>query len=31
MDMKTWSECTKKMIDSEYDRREKENKNCFFT
>ena len=31
MEIKTWSECTKKMIDSEYERREGLNNNCFFT
>ena len=27
----TWSECTRKQIDAEFERREKENENCFFT
>ena len=27
MKMNTWSECTRKMIDSEYDRREENKKN----
>ena len=27
----TWSECTKKMVDAEFDRREGEMKNCFYT
>jgi len=31
MEMQTWSECTRKMIDAEFDRREKDNYNCFFT
>ena len=31
MKMNTWSECTRKMIDSEYDRREEKKKNCFYT
>ena len=30
-DAKTWSECTKKMIDAEFERREAMNYNCFFT
>ena len=29
--MKVWSECTRKMIDAEFDRREGKNMNCFFT
>ena len=31
MEMTTWSECTKKMIDAEFERREAKNFNCFFT
>ena len=27
----TWSECTRKQIDAEFERREKESENCFFT
>merc|ERR1711974_168335 len=29
--MKTWSECTRKMVDANFDEREAKNKNCFFT
>ena len=31
MEMTTWSECTKKMIDAEFERREAKNFNCFLT
>jgi len=31
MEMQTWSECTRKMIDAEFDRREGKKKNCFYT
>ena len=31
MEIKTWSECTKKQIDTEFERREASNNNCFFT
>lgn len=31
MKMHTWSDCTRKMIDAEYDRREGKKKNCFYT
>jgi len=31
MAMQTWSECTRKMIDAEFDRREAKKKNCFYT
>jgi len=31
MEMTTWSECTKKMIDAEFERRENKTLNCFFT
>lgn len=30
-EIKTWSECTKKMVDHDFERREKKNNNCFFT
>ena len=29
--MQTWSECTRKMIDAEFERREGKKKNCFYT
>ena len=29
--MQIWSECTRKMIDAEFDRREENKVNCFFT
>ena len=29
--MQIWSECTRKMIDAEFDRREENKANCFFT
>ena len=31
MQMQTWSECTRKMIDAEFERREENNYNCFLT
>jgi len=31
MEMQTWSECTRKMIDAEFERREAKKKNCFYT
>ena len=31
MEMQTWSECTRKMIDAEFERREAMNYNCFLT
>ena len=29
--MRTWSDCTRKMIDAEFKRREDKGENCFFT
>ena len=31
MEMQVWSECTRKMINSEFDRREEKNQNCLLT
>ena len=31
MEMQTWSECTRKMIDAEFERREAMDYNCFLT
>ena len=31
MEIKTWSECTRKMIDAEFERREAKKENCFYT